>query len=309
MLKEVTQKRGRVGCLQVDECTRIGGVSGFCRPSFGDAELTKQNLLQLFWRGQVYLATNFRVRGCSERSNSLGQLRGQHSQLRSINGNPAQFHVSKHSNQRNLHLRQETTGCLRQSREHNRRQPYAIPGVSRRTNIAVVLRNKLRGIGLGHVLTKIVPHELTERRTRLLWVQHASSKLHIKHKPLTREAAATQCLELRLRVCHDLRSIAAQPAFKREQIGVASGPRKLNGLVTARDTGTYHLAVKPLEFEAKPGRRRGSYPREPVGKGRPDHDERGRNRWRGWRPPPPPPGTPHPCPPPPRGTEPPSHPR
>src|SRR6218665_321053 len=155
--------------------------------------------------------------------------------------------------------------------------------MSRHTHITTVLRNKLRGIGLGHVLTEIVPHELTERRTGLLWVQHASSKLHIKHKPLTREAAATQCLELRFRVCHDLRSIAAQPAFKREQIGVASGPRKLNGLVAARDTGTYHLAVKHLEFEAKPGRSRGSYPREPVGKSRPDHNTRGRDRWREWR--------------------------
>src|SRR6218665_831190 len=290
MLKEVTQKRVRVGCLQVDECTRIGGVSGFCRPSFGHAELTKQNLLQLFWRGQVYLATNFRVRGCSERSNSLGQLCRQHSQLRSINGNPAQFHLSKHSNQRNLHLRQKATRCLRQSRDHTGRWPSAIPGVPRRTHITVVLRNKLRGIGLGHVLTEIVPHELTERRTGLLWVQHASSKLHIKHKPLTREAAATQCLELRFRVCHDLRSITAQPAFKREQIGVASGPRKLNSLVAARDTGTYHLAVKHLEFEAKPGRSRGSYPREPVGKSRPDHNQRGRERrGRGGAPPPPPP--------------------
>src|SRR6218665_98351 len=153
--------------------------------------------------------------------------------------------------------------------------------MSRHTHITTVLRNKLRGIGMGHVLTEIVPHELTERRTGLLWVQHASSKLHIKHKPLTREAAATQCLELRFRVCHDLRSITAQPAFKREQIGVASGPRKLNSLVAARDTGTYHLAVKHLEFEAKPGRSRGSYPREPVGKSRPDHNTRGRGRWGG----------------------------
>src|SRR6218665_1860999 len=152
--------------------------------------------------------------------------------------------------------------------------------MSRHTHITTVLRNKLRGIGMGHVLTEIVPHELTERRTGLLWVQHASSKLHIKHKPLTREAAATQCLELRFRVCHDLRSITAQPAFKREQIGVASGPRKLNSLVAARDTGTYHLAVKHLEFEAKPGGGPGVSPREPVGKTPPAHNRRGRGRWR-----------------------------